>query len=113
MCREAAQQSLSRENLMIDGEIWDVHVGERKLVKNIQEAILEYNHKEDIRQYYKERINYNYFEQVNWQAIKKAMKSSTPALRNWVVKRAAKDCGANEVLHKSTKIQINAASVAK
>jgi hypothetical protein len=33
LAKVAAQQSLSKEELMIDGEIWDVHVGEHKLVK--------------------------------------------------------------------------------
>ena len=43
------------------------------------------------------RIQTDWFYEVDWDSMRKAMKLSPVASRNWIIKRAARDCGANAV----------------
>jgi hypothetical protein len=77
-------------------------LGGSKLQKNVQTTILEYINRETIKDYwdYKGRINSECFHKVDWDAMRKVMKSTSIAQRIWIVKRASHDCAANAVMFK-------------
>jgi actin-related protein len=89
-----------RGNLVIGKEKWQILYGDDKITDRLEQQIREIAHFEPIRNYWakKELIQYNTFEVVNWTAIERAMKQSTTQTKHWIIKRAARNCGANAVL---------------
>jgi hypothetical protein len=89
-------------NTIVDASVWEVKLGDVKLQKKVQLTILEFIHTGPIREYWdhKGRVHSEYFHRVDWDSMRKAMKSTSIQQRNWIVKRAAHDCAANAVLLK-------------
>jgi Reverse transcriptase (RNA-dependent DNA polymerase) len=89
-------------NYIIDGSIREVRIGSYRVQKNLQSTFLEFINRDSIKEYWdtKGRVNSAYFENVDWDSMRKVMKTSTSQIRNWIVKRAAQDCAANAVLFK-------------
>jgi hypothetical protein len=87
-------------NMGLHYEQWHLRIENHKVVKNIESTLHEFISKQEIKQYWdrKGRVSANYFEQVSWSAIEKAMKFSNIQTKHWITKRAAGDCGANAIL---------------
>jgi hypothetical protein len=84
----------------IDGNMWELFLGENKVFKEVQKQIIDEINAGTMKKYWNKnrKANLEQFENVYWEAMEKAMRTSTTHVRNWIVKRAANECGANAVL---------------
>ena len=87
-------------NVFLPGEKWQLFLEDRKVYKNIQSQIYDHLSRITILPYWtrKDRISQEAAEQVNWDAMGIAMQQSSPRQRQWITKRASRECGANSVL---------------
>jgi ribonuclease HI len=89
-------------NVLLPGEKWQLLLGDQKIYKNVQGQIYDYLSRSKIFPFWvkKERFSPEGIAQVNWKAIGAAMRQSSPRQRQWITKRASRECGANQVLHR-------------
>jgi hypothetical protein len=89
----------------LQGEIWSLEIGDSKVVKNIDASLREYIMLPTIRDKWDtmDRVNGEGFNMVAWDTVKQVMRSSTNSTKHWVIKRAARDCGANAILFQRRK----------
>jgi hypothetical protein len=99
------QELLESENLppkydYLQGEIGQVFTGNNKVYKqidkNIRNIIAEQIMPAQWHKY--KRVQREWFHEVDWRAMKKAMDISSTMIRLWILKRCAKDCGAHAIL---------------
>jgi hypothetical protein len=81
-------------------EKWALYLEGRKIVKNVDVSIREYIYKPKIQDQWhkKERIHREHFEEVTWETMKKVMKTASIQTKQWIIKRAANECGSNSIL---------------
>jgi hypothetical protein len=83
-------------------EQWVLEVEGTKVVKDIDNKLREYIRFPNIAEKWikSDRISREGIDKVAWEILHQTMKTSTNQTRHWITKRAAKDCGTNEVLFK-------------
>ena len=91
-----------RQLYFIQGEIWQLSVGGEKIYKSVEAAVHKFGGVNTIplvwHKYY--RIQEDWFTEVNWEAMEQAMNTSAVPIRHWIIiKRCARDCGVNVILH--------------
>jgi ribonuclease HI len=102
---DARESSLINEppsDIHLEGEKWQVLINDKKVHKHLQTQIYEHLSSTTIFPYWvkKERFSVEGATKINWDALGTAMRQSTPRQRQWLTKRASRECGANYVLHK-------------
>jgi hypothetical protein len=85
---------------MLPHEEWQIYLDRQKVYSNVESQIREYCSIETIKMFWnkKEKVNENGFVNVDWRALELAMKNEKISTKQWVVKRAAKECGTNMIL---------------
>jgi hypothetical protein len=85
---------------ILEGEEWQLYIGQDKVYKDIDKNIRECASIPKIKDTWNKngRINQNWFHEVNWTAMEKAMRLSNNSIKHWVIKRSAWDCGAHAIL---------------
>jgi hypothetical protein len=84
----------------LPGEKWQIYIETTKVFKKVEETVRDYTalqHLPDIWNRYK-RIHKEWFNEVNWDAMGKAMKLSSTQTKHWILKRSARDCGVHAIL---------------
>jgi ribonuclease HI len=101
-CRQSDIQPLKETMFKFATEKWQIHVDGRKIHKDLEKEIREHISVPDIREYWdhKKRVTKEQFHNVSWNSLQKVMKALTTQTKHWIIKRAARDCGANAVLHR-------------
>jgi hypothetical protein len=100
--RESQTQVDYNVHLKLSGEQWQLFQGKTKIAEKIEENLQSHISEPMIKEYWdkKQRISKDHFHNVDWNAMKQTMKSSQVAIKHWVIKRAARDCGSNAVLYR-------------
>ena len=85
----------SRKSFDISGEPWSVWLGNEKLSTNLREAVLTHIHGQEALQWWttKQRILATEAANIDWPAIKSAMKNSPLSRHHWVSKHTTGICG--------------------
>jgi hypothetical protein len=73
-----------------------------KVHKNLQTQLYDQLSRTTLLPFWikKERFSSQGTQQINWDALGAAMRQITPQQRQWITKRASRECGANYVLYK-------------
>jgi hypothetical protein len=89
-------------NTLLPGEKWQVWANDTKFFKSLKHYLYEHMSFGSVTPYWirKERFSEDGANEVNWGALGQAMCQASPAQRQWITKRAARDCGSNAVLFK-------------
>jgi hypothetical protein len=83
----------------IEGEKWQVLRDGDKIYKDGSSNLFDYCTKPQVKETFNryERVHIEGFDLVDWQALEHAMNTSTVRQRQWISKRAARDCGCNYI----------------
>ena len=84
----------------LEGEEWQLYAMQRKIYKDLDITIRDHTSNPKIKETWSNngRVQQEWFNEVNWRAMDKAMKASSNNTKHWIIKRSARDCGAHAVL---------------
>jgi hypothetical protein len=102
LCQDNSQMRPPPSTIALMNENWQVLVNNQKLHKHIKTSLYNHISEQIVVPYWqrKERFFPAGSKDINWDALGKAMQQSSTQQRQWITKRAARECGANHVLYK-------------
>jgi hypothetical protein len=99
MEREESESNWPPQDVPLVHEKWQIHGYEGKIIKELPKMLHDHCSRQAVRAVWHRynRVDCNFFDRVDWNAMARAMKESTIQERHWISKRAARDCGSNYV----------------
>jgi hypothetical protein len=113
LCRCDESMEQPPNNLILPGEKWHLLIDGFKIYKKIRTKLVSHLSQRRAIPYWikKGRINSVGAECIDWECTGKAMASVPVTQRQWITKRAARECGANAVLYKRKAIDNEACAL--
>jgi hypothetical protein len=100
--RESTSLEIPPSTTLLPGEKWQIHLADQKIYKHLTPQIYDHMSRAKIFPYWvkKDRFSADGIHKVHWEALGATMRQASSKQRQWITKRASRECGANQVLHK-------------
>ncbi len=99
-CQANTTMETPPSSLLLLNEKWQLLVNNQKIYKNIKKQLYDHMSEQIIIPYWQKKGRFfpAGSQDINWDALGAAMQQSPNQHRQWITKRASRDCGANHVL---------------
>jgi hypothetical protein len=101
-CQVNSSIQMPPSSIPLIGEEWQVLINNDKLYKRVKTQLYDHMSEQTVLPYWQKKGRFlpDSSGDINWEAIGTAMTQSTAPQRQWITKRASRECGANSVLYR-------------